>query len=61
MGRSTAKALLQTIMFNFINDILDEMDKYLEMKGFWLIMDNTPIHRLQRLPQDTEEGCGVSE
>jgi hypothetical protein len=28
----------------FINLTLDEMDKYPEMKGFYLVMDNSPIH-----------------
>lgn len=29
---------------NFIKKTLDQMDKYPEMKGFYLIMDNSPIH-----------------
>lgn len=29
---------------NFVNDILKEMDKFPEMKGYFLIMDNAPIH-----------------
>ncbi|EIE76173.1 hypothetical protein RO3G_00879 [Rhizopus delemar RA 99-880] len=28
----------------FMNLTLDEMDKYPEMKGFYLVMDNSPIH-----------------
>ena len=29
---------------NFIKDVLAEMDKFPEMKGHYLIMDNAPIH-----------------
>ena len=29
---------------SFLKAILDKMDKYLEMKGHYLVMDNAPIH-----------------
>jgi transposase len=29
---------------SFISDILEEMDKFPKMKGYFLIMDNAPIH-----------------
>lgn len=29
---------------SFLKAILDEMDKYPEMKGHYLVMDNAPIH-----------------
>lgn len=28
----------------FAHKTMNEMDKFLEMKGFYIIMDNAPIH-----------------
>lgn len=39
----------------FINGTLDVMDKYPEMRNFYLIMDNAPIHRSQEVT-DLVEG-----
>jgi transposase len=30
---------------SFLKDTLDEMDKYPQMKGHYLVMDNAPIHK----------------
>lgn len=54
MAKSTPKALFQTIYVNFMIDILDETDKYPEMKGFWLIMDNAPIHAAKKVGEIIE-------
>ncbi|KAG1056780.1 hypothetical protein G6F43_001349 [Rhizopus delemar] len=32
---------------NFIKSTLDEMDKHPEMKGYYLVMDNAPVHNLK--------------
>lgn len=34
---------------NFVCKTLDEMDLYEEMKGYYLIMDNAPIHTAQQI------------
>ncbi|KAG1285866.1 hypothetical protein G6F62_011781 [Rhizopus arrhizus] len=36
--------VVQLQIFSFIKATLDEMDKYPEMKGHYLVMDNAPIH-----------------
>lgn len=38
------KGTITNHYLRFIDDILEEMDKYPEMKGHCLIMDNAPIH-----------------
>jgi transposase len=40
---------------NFIKDILAEMDKFPEMKGHYLIMDNAPIHTGKIIGEMIEE------
>jgi putative N-acetylmannosamine-6-phosphate epimerase len=35
-----------------ISKMLDEMDKFPEMENFYIVMDNTPIHR----PEDDIDG-----
>ncbi|KAG1135061.1 hypothetical protein G6F37_007927 [Rhizopus arrhizus] len=39
-----AKDTVTNHYVNFIKDVLAEMDKFPEMKGQYLIMDNAPIH-----------------
>lgn len=34
-------------MKSFSSNTLDEMDKFPEMKGFYIVMDNAPIHTSQ--------------
>ncbi|GAA5810908.1 hypothetical protein MFLAVUS_004336 [Mucor flavus] len=41
----------------FIDDILEEMDTYPEMKGHYLLMDNAPIHT-SKLIRVAIESCG---
>jgi transposase len=36
--------LLKCLNLNFVKTILDKMDKYLDMKGHQLVMDNASIH-----------------
>lgn len=38
------KGTITNHYLRFIDDILEEMDKYPEMKGHYLLMDNAPIH-----------------
>lgn len=39
---------------NFIRETLDIMDRYPEMKGFYLIMDNAPTHSSNKVNQMVE-------
>ncbi|CEI93947.1 hypothetical protein RMCBS344292_08171 [Rhizopus microsporus] len=47
LGRETDGYSIGTVTghcLSFLKATLDEMDKYLEMKGHYLVMDNVPIH-----------------
>ncbi|KAL1926452.1 hypothetical protein VTP01DRAFT_5781 [Rhizomucor pusillus] len=35
---------------SFLKDTLDEMDKYPQMEGRYLVMDNAPIHKSEDTP-----------
>ncbi|KAG1137002.1 hypothetical protein G6F37_011878 [Rhizopus arrhizus] len=41
---------------SFLKATLDEMDKYLEMKGHYLVMDNAPIHSSSDIGKYTNSG-----
>lgn len=46
--------------FNFIASTLDVLDRYEEFKGYYLIMDNAPIHTadsIERLIVSCGYGC----
>lgn len=34
---------------NFLRGTLDQLDKYPELKGFYLVMDNAPIHNHEEI------------
>lgn len=42
--KQQTKGTITNHYINFIKDVLAEMDKFPEMKGHYLIMDNAPIH-----------------
>lgn len=42
--KKSSKGTTTNHYVNFVKDILNEMDRFPEMKGFFLIMDNAPIH-----------------
>ncbi|KAI8982122.1 hypothetical protein BDF20DRAFT_912329 [Mycotypha africana] len=45
LEKHNSKCILLTNHYvNFINDVLAEIDKFPEMKGQYLIMDNAPIY-----------------
>jgi hypothetical protein len=39
---------------NFMNSVLDEMDKNEEMKGFYLVTDNASIHKSEPMTREIE-------
>lgn len=43
-AKAQTKGTITNHYLRFIDDILEEMDKYPEMKGHYLLMDNAPIH-----------------
>jgi hypothetical protein len=46
-GKKTTKGTVTGHYMRFISKTLDEMDKFPEMKGFYIVMDNAPIHTSQ--------------
>jgi transposase len=41
----------------FVSKTLDEMGKFPEMKGFYLIMDNAPIHTSKEVEEMVVSRC----
>lgn len=60
---STAKKITGTVTghyFNFIASTLDVLDKHEQFKGFYLVMDNIPIHKnvaIERYIVNRGYGC----
>ena len=44
MGATIPKGTTAGYYLRFISDMLDIMDAFLNVKGFHIVMDNTPIH-----------------
>jgi hypothetical protein len=40
--------------FKFVDELMDVLDEYEGMKGFYLIMDNAPIHTANLIPTEVE-------
>lgn len=49
MGATIPKGTTAGYYLRFISDMLDIMDAFLNMKGFHIVMDNTPIHSLDAI------------
>lgn len=49
MGATIPKGTTAGYYLRFISDMLDIMDGFLNMKGFHIVMDNTPIHSLDAI------------
>ncbi|CEJ03240.1 hypothetical protein RMCBS344292_17228 [Rhizopus microsporus] len=47
VGKKMPKGTVTGHYMRFIAQTLDEMDKFPEMKGFYIVMDNAPIHTSQ--------------
>ncbi|CEP12412.1 hypothetical protein [Parasitella parasitica] len=54
-AKQQTKGTVTNHYVNFISDIMNEMDKFPEMKGSFLIMDNAPIHTNKIIKQMIEE------